>query len=550
MIKQIANRYTIVTLLGQGGMADVYKGVDMILNREVAIKVLRSKLSDDPMILVRFQREASAAARLSHPNVVDIYDVGEYEGMHYIVMEYVKGPTLKQLIQRRGALDVKEAVFIMRQLTSAIANAHDHHIIHRDIKPQNILLKDDGTVKITDFGIAIAADAVQLTFNNAVMGSAHYLAPESAQGKEPNEKVDIYSLGIVLYELLSGSVPFRGKTPTEIAIKHLREKIPYVRSFNPSIPQSVENIILKATAKDPDQRYASANEMLLDLQRCLLPQYQDVERINITPKQVPVVEVDDGRVKVVDYEEETPKKKKTHWMTYLLCTVGISAGICLVLLLGSLTGVLQFSSILGWSSMPDLVAMESDEAYEKLIESGFDPDHIKTQMGVSDSVNKGEVISTSVDAGSFVKNDSDIVLIISKGPSYLIGDYTGQYLDSVKSDLEKEGVQLDYKITYKGQADTNPGIILEQKKLNPGDRIDPDAKETIEFVVSSSPSITISEELIGMDATEAKTYLNDMGIAVRLVPSGYGTSVIDVYPPVGSEYVQDGTDNVVTLYLN
>lgn len=278
-VQEVANRYEIISLIGQGGMADVYKAKDIILNRIVAIKILREKLSHDAMTLVRFQREASAASRLSHPNVVDIYDVGESDGMHYIVMEFIRGRTLKQLIQQRGALSVSESIQIMTQLTSAIDHAHKHNIIHRDIKPQNVLVKDDGTVKITDFGIAIANDAVQLTLNNAVMGSAHYLAPETAQGKEPTAQVDIYSLGIVFYELLTGDVPFHGKTPTEIAVKHLRQPIPYVRDFNPAIPQAVENIILKATAKDPKDRYSSAYAMLEDLQNCMNWEMRNVERI-------------------------------------------------------------------------------------------------------------------------------------------------------------------------------------------------------------------------------------------------------------------------------
>ncbi|WP_300963389.1 protein kinase domain-containing protein, partial [Faecalibaculum rodentium] len=210
MLREVANRYSIIALIGQGGMADVYKAFDTILNRVVAVKVLRSKLSEDPMTLVRFQREAYAASKLSHPNIIDIYDVGEAEGLHYIVMEFVRGRTLKQLVMQRGALDVPEAVAIMKQLTSAVSHAHEHQIIHRDIKPQNVLIKDDGTVKITDFGIAVANDSVQLTWNNAVMGSAHYLAPEQAQGKEPDPAIDIYSLGIVFYELLTGDVPYKG----------------------------------------------------------------------------------------------------------------------------------------------------------------------------------------------------------------------------------------------------------------------------------------------------------------------------------------------------
>ena len=209
MIDVIGKRYKILFLIGQGGMADVYLAQDLILSREVAIKILRQSLANDPMTLVRFQREASAASKLSHPNVVDIYDVGEADGYHYIVMEYIRGRTLKQLINQRGALDYHEAISIMKQLTSAIAKAHANHIIHRDIKPQNVLVKDDGTAKLTDFGIAIANDAVQLTYYNTVMGSAHYLAPETAQGKEPNRSIFI-RLGSCFMNCSQGMFPFGG----------------------------------------------------------------------------------------------------------------------------------------------------------------------------------------------------------------------------------------------------------------------------------------------------------------------------------------------------
>ena len=291
MDKLIANRYQLLECVGQGGMADVYKAMDTILNRVVAIKILRGDLADDPMTLLRFQREASAASKLSHPNVVDVYDVGESEGKHYIVMEYVRGRTLKQLIAQRGALHLDEAVDIMLQLTSAVAMAHEKHIIHRDIKPQNVLVKDDGTVKITDFGIAVAHGSVQLTQHHTVMGSAHYLAPETTRGEAPTTAVDIYALGIVFYELLSGSVPFQGSNPTEIAVKHLRERMPYIRDFNPTIPQSVENIILKATAKKVSERYASVEEMREDLLECRQPHMRDVERIQLDDDMITSVQV-------------------------------------------------------------------------------------------------------------------------------------------------------------------------------------------------------------------------------------------------------------------
>jgi serine/threonine-protein kinase len=323
MLKEIANRYTLISLIGQGGMADVYKALDTILNRIVAVKVLRAKVSDDPMILVRFQREASAASKLSHPNIIDIYDVGEYKGTHYIVMEFVRGRTLKELIAQRGAMAPEEAISIMRQLSAAVAHAHAHHIIHRDIKPQNVLIKDDGTVKITDFGIAVANDSVALTYHNTIMGSAHYLSPETAQGKEPNPAIDIYALGIVFYEMLTGDVPFKGKTPTEIALKHLRQPLPYPRSFNPNIPQSVENIVLKAAAKDPAERYENAASLVYDLDHCLDPEYKNIRRI-------------EPKVKSLDMEPEPEKPDRTRRVLTILVAAAAVLALAIALLWASL----------------------------------------------------------------------------------------------------------------------------------------------------------------------------------------------------------------------
>lgn len=232
MQDKIANRYAIKRLIGQGGMADVYLAYDEIMGREVAIKVLRTKLASDPQTLVRFIREASAARKLSHPNVVEIYDVGESGDLHYIVMEYINGMTLKELISRTGPVPAVQAVEIMKKLTSAVIEAHSRNIIHRDIKPQNVLVSKSGDLKIADFGIALAADSVTLTRNNAVMGSSHYLAPESAAGLIPDFRVDIYSLGIVFFELLTGSVPFTGPNPAAIALKHMQDPLPAIHPYN------------------------------------------------------------------------------------------------------------------------------------------------------------------------------------------------------------------------------------------------------------------------------------------------------------------------------
>ena len=269
MNKIIAERYELIDIIGQGGMADVYLANDTILNRTIAIKILRTSLAKDPIYIARFQREASAAAALSHKNIVEIYDVGEDNDQYYIVMEYVPGRTLKELIAKRGALHVMEAIDIMKQVLSGTARAHQMGIIHRDLKPQNILVTDTGTAKIADFGIASIQSLTQFTQTDVIMGSLHYLAPELARGEKATVQSDIYALGIVFYELLRGQVPFNGESPVNIALKHMQEDLPSLREFNPSIPQSVENIIIKATAKNLNDRYKSATEMLEDLQTCL-----------------------------------------------------------------------------------------------------------------------------------------------------------------------------------------------------------------------------------------------------------------------------------------
>ena len=277
--KTIAGRYQLKRLIGQGGMADVYEAEDLILGRTVAVKIMRSSLTGDPVYVTRFHREASAAAALSHKNIVEIYDVGDEKDDYYIVMEYVPGQTLKELIHKRGALHYVEAVDIMKQVVSATAKAHAIGIIHRDLKPQNIMVTDSGVVKIGDFGIASIQSLSQVTQTDTIMGSLHYLAPEIARGEKATAQSDIYALGIVFYELLRGEVPFNGESPVNIALKHMRDEIPSVRAFNPSIPQSVENIIMKATAKNIKDRYLSASDMLDDLNHCLEAEHMNDEKI-------------------------------------------------------------------------------------------------------------------------------------------------------------------------------------------------------------------------------------------------------------------------------
>lgn len=562
MPERIANRYVIESLVGQGGMADVYRAHDEILNRTVAIKVLRAKLADDPLVLVRFTREASAASKLSHPNVVDIYDVGEGSGLHYIVMEFVKGTTLKQMISRRGALDMQEALSIMKQLVSGVAAAHASQIIHRDIKPQNIMIKADGTVKITDFGIAVATGSVALTHNNAVMGSAHYLAPESARGKAPDVRVDIYSLGIVFYELLTNQVPFSGTSPAEIAFKHMQQEMPRVRDFNPTLPQSIENIIIKATAKDPNERYSTADAMLEDLNHAL-----DPDRIHARPLVLKTVTMNPNGTPNPQPQKKRPgryrktRKRETDSRStadkrtadtrservHTTAAVMLSILIGLILVAGSLgCGLLRIPGVMGYVRIPDVSSLSAEDAAEILENAGFTSIH--TDEKLDDTVAAGQVIDTDIPAGEVVRQSDPLSLIVSRGPSYLVPDFTGLSLVQVQSRLAQNKVDLDMEVIYEGAPDTNPGIVLRQEILSPGERIDPQAHTPIRLIVSSYPTIEISEDLIGMDVNEAKSQLNAQGIAVVLKNAYGGTTVVETDPAIGSSYTQEGTDSVVTLY--
>ncbi len=567
MNKMISDRYMIVTSLGEGGMADVYLAVDTILNREVAIKILRGELSSDPVTLLRFQREANAASKLNHPNVVDVYDVGESEGRHYIVMEYVRGRTLKQLISQRGALDKREAVDIMMQLTSAVQHAHENHIIHRDIKPQNVLVKDDGTVKITDFGIALAHDAVQLTQNDAVLGSAHYLAPETTRGEPASNQIDIYALGIVFYELLSGSVPFKGENPVQIAMKHLREDVPGIRDFNPTLPQTIENIIIKATVKNRKLRYQTAQEMLNDLKLCLMPEYANTEKLvfSETEAQPTVVVREQGdypaesgkkKAEVVEEIVDTKKKgsKKGLWITLGILITAILASIILYF-----SGVFNFFSYDPLIPVPSITDLTKEEALLKLTEAGFQESDIIFSEELSEATETGHVFDSDPKEGSEVRRRDGIQVMISKGNFYVLPDFKGKSLAEAEAELKKALPLAVISKETVATAENQPDEILEQSGPKIGDKLSPEKEVTIFFKVAKAPSLTIPD-LIGEEIEAAKAKLESYGVYVVLYQRPtVGMSeeeikaletgvVVEVDPPKGTEYKQDGSSNWITLY--
>jgi len=439
--QKINNRYEVIKEIGEGGMANVYLGKDLILERNVAIKVLRGDLANDEKFVRRFQREALSASSLSHANIVEIYDVGEDDGDYFIVMEYVPGKNLKQLLKKRGNLTVEEVVDIMLQITSAMGLAHDSLIIHRDLKPQNILIKDDGGIKITDFGIAMALNATQLTQTNSAMGSVHYFPPEQANGKGSTLKSDVYSLGIMMFELLTGTLPFRGDNAVEIALKHLKEPIPYVKDLIPNIPQSIENIIITATAKNPKNRYNNAHEMHEDLKTAL-----NKERLKEPRRKLKYSEgiseeleyidksadMDNSIVKEIKDESEEKDKKK---MILLASCFGVLflGLIFFFFILPKLTSVPDVT-------IPDVSKLTVAEAEKKLESEGLvvAKDTIKK---TSDTIEEGKVINTEPSIGRTIKEGTTITIIESIGEdSYEITDLTGKNYKEEKGKLEAHGI--------------------------------------------------------------------------------------------------------------
>ena len=474
--QKLNDRYEILKTIGEGGMANVYLAKDTILERSVAIKVLRGDLAGDEKFVRRFQREALSASSLSHPNIVEIYDVGEDDGDYFIAMEYIPGNNLKQLLKKRGNLTVHEVIDIMLQITSAMSVAHDNMIIHRDLKPQNILIMDDGGIKITDFGIAMALNSTQLTQTNSAMGSVHYFPPEQANGKGATLKSDVYSLGIMMYELLTGDLPFKGDNAVEIALKHLKEPMKSVRDKNPNIPQSVENVIICATAKNPKNRYNNANEMYQDLLTVL-----NKERLNEPKRELKYPEgleekpdyvskntdVDNSFVK----EIKTNKDKNNSKYIILASVAGVLL-LTLIFVLFVLPSLTKVPDV----AIPDVSDLTLEEAEEKIKLSKLAIGDVKEEA--SKSVSEGNVIRTEPAKNINVKKGSKIILIVSSGTKkYKVEDLTGKNYIEVETLLENMYgivVNVEEKEGYEKQEDKQKIVGQSVKagtELTDGDAI-------------------------------------------------------------------------------
>lgn len=524
--QKISDRYQIIKSIGEGGMANVYLAYDTILDRNVAVKVLRGDLSSDEKFVRRFQREALSASSLSHPNIVEVYDVGEDNGQYYIVMEYIEGKHLKELLKKRGKLTLSEVIDIMLQITDGMSMAHDSYIIHRDIKPQNIMIQENGVVKITDFGIAMAMNATQLTQTNSVMGSVHYLPPEQANGKGSTLQSDIYSMGILMYELLTGKLPYKGDNAVEIALKHLKETLPSIKEELPDLPQSVENIIIRAAAKNPKNRYSDAREIHEDLLTCLDDSRKDEPKVKLeypeilpedgkSPKKVSSVKKEE-KVKEKESKEEIPiakqitgnDLKKQNKLLIILASIFTGLVVIItsvVLLIPALTTQKELT-------IPDVAGLSELEAVQKLQEEGFIVSD-KIETTISSEIPEGKVVRTNPIEGSKRTKGTTVTLYISEGDSKIeVENYIGQDYTYVQGLLEgKLQVLIEKKETEDQNAEQNKVI---GQSVEPGTKLSEG-----EYITLYIPNIDKYPDFTTGDYTadDVKEYLKEYEITVNVV---------------------------------
>lgn len=479
--KKLNGRYHIIGSIGSGGMANVYLAHDLILDRDVAVKVLRFDFQNDQAAIRRFQREALAATELVHPNIVSVYDVGEEDGLQYLVMEYVKGMDLKRYIQTHFPIPYSTVVDITQQILSAVAMAHEHRIIHRDLKPQNILIDEHGTVKITDFGIAIALSETSITQTNTMLGSVHYLSPEQARGSMATNQSDIYAVGIILYEMLTGNVPFDGESAVTIALKHFQEEIPSVKMFDPGIPQSLENVVRHATAKDPSDRYKTANEMAEDLYTSLSasrlnePAWEPTALLGETkvltpipediaePEETTPVEVPEDIADDILAEQPPKKNRKKLWI-----------GLAIAALISLAIGGLAFAMSGGKDvEVPDVTNETKADASQALKSAGLKVDS-ETKKIPDDKIEEGKVVKTDPEAKSSVKKGRSVTLYISSGTEKIeMADYTKESYESAVEALKKLGFSEDQITTKKEYSDSVSTDSIIKQKPAAGKKVDP-----------------------------------------------------------------------------
>ena len=544
------NRYKIISKIGVGGMADVFKGEDTLLGRPVAVKILHSNFAGDDDFVARFKREAQAAGKLSHPNIVSMYDVGFDQGYHYIVMEYIEGETLKEYITRHERISIDNAVKFTIAIAEGLEHAHAMGIVHCDIKPHNVLITKQGRIKVTDFGIARDMNAgTTMMYTNSIMGSAHYLSPEQASGKPVNGSTDIYSLGAVLYEMLTGRVPYEGETPISVALKHVRERLIPPTRYNPSIPTLLEAAVIKALAKRPEERFSNITEMIAALRMS-----QGFVNSNSgrraphdfgTQVLTPVPETSYGETDDDDEVYYGGEPTQEGWMAKLsrLPQKYILLGAFIVFLLAFVWAFLSFGNF--WSNatvdVPNVVGKQVTVAKHIL-----EDNHLRVSVSeVSNpDVPAGQVISQSPEANEQVKEQRTVHLVVSKGVGDItMPDITGMTLDQARSRLKNLGLVIG-KISAGTDDSKEDGVILMQSP--PGDsKVTKGA--TVDVTVNRVKSKKVElPNLVGMTVKDAKDALASLGLNAAISGAGDDTAVITQQSPEAGSSLDANTSVALT----
>ena len=535
------HRYEVQQKIGVGGMADVYRGKDTLLGRPVAIKILHQNFGSDQDFVARFKREAQAAGKLNHPNVVSMYDVGFDQGFHYIIMEYVSGCTLKEYIQHHGdQVTVQEAVKITVAIAEGLEHAHMMGIVHCDVKPHNILITDSGRVKVTDFGIARAINsATTMMYTNSVMGSAHYISPEQASGKSINVSTDIYSLGVVLYELLTGEVPFRGETPVSVALQHVKDPVVAPRIKNAMIPPQLEQVVLIALEKEPGKRFGSISEMIQALRMSLgyrggtsaRPMQHDFATQVLPPLETEVLEEEE------EQQEGILAKLGSLPQKYVI------GGAVFAFLLAFLWAFLSFGNF--WSNstvdVPNVVGKQLSVATRLLEERHL---RVSSSEVTNSYVPAGQVISQSPEPGESVKEQRMVHLVVSKGAGDItIPDLQGMIFDQAREKLKALGLSIG-KISYESDSSKDDGVVISQG-LQAGGKASKGA--TVDITINQTKSTTVEiPNVVGMTIKEAKEALGNLGLSIsKISGSNEDSAVVTAISPAPGSSVK--RDESITL---
>ena len=573
--KIFAGRYRIIKQIGRGGMADVYLAKDLILDgEEVAVKVLRTNYQTDPIAVARFQREARAMADLDHPHIVRITDIGEEEGQQYLAMEYVAGLDLKRYIKEHHPLSNEEAIRIMGQILLAMRLAHTRGIVHRDLKPQNILLTPDGTAKVTDFGIAVAFAETSLTQTNSMLGSVHYLSPEQARGSKATVQSDIYAMGIIFYEMLTGHIPYDGDSAVTIALQHFQKPLPSVIAENPSVPQALENVVIKATAKKLTDRYKSVAEMYVDLSSSLSynrrhePKlvFDDATKADTktlpkvsqsTLTSIPKVQTQSPKPQVAKPSQQVsednyatkPVKKRKFRVRYMILLASI------VLVAASLIWILSRTP--ATIAIPDVAGQTVAEAKETLKKANFEIGEEKTEA--SEKVEEGRIIRTDPGAGTGRKEGTKINLVVSSGKqSFQLSNYIGRKSTDVIAELKQKKVPENLiKIEEEESSESEAGTVLRQSPAA-GTTYDLSKASTITLTVAKKVTSVAMPSYIGSSLEFTKNNLvqivgikeaNIEVVEVSTAPAGTAEgTVVEQSPKAGEKVDLTKTRVKISIY--